>query len=667
MQDILSPVDDAQLIANGYSPIACQGKAAVAQGWQSGPMTIERLAAMRELHPQARNTGLRCDDLVVLDIDVRNTDHVSQLEALAYELLGSTSLRRVGSKGCALIYKAAVPSRKMAVVTEAEVKGQFADKIEVLGIGLQFVAFGIHPDTGKPWEWTGKDDFDETATPLNVPAGTLPVVQPDQLHLFLQRASALLQTLGYSAVSIRRADEHAKVERAPDAREDDPLNISRASEHLRNCVEQGKVAVLGALGNDTIYELAALLMDRYYLSEDMTAKLMLDIWYPHCHPNHLTDDVLSIVSHAASYIQNEPGARALPPAAETFKAALNKLDLEPVGEPGEVVDKGAPVAITMSGADYDNGIMPVCATDLLAEPYPDLRELVPIWIERNVNTILEGPSATHKSRDLLQDAICIQAGLPVKGQQVERSEVFYLNYENSPAAMKRRMADIRKCPTLCPDNQTALVDTDGLHIWDLKGKNRQHIMMADRNGITLTRFGVRFRNLLRERGKRGIHTLIIFDGLMDAILFRDNTRNDELTASDILIILDLWCEEFDCTMQSILHPSRGAERGDFKGSYAASWTTKPRCLQSYKRVLAPNAPLSSGGTGKQKGLPVADTPQEHIWFQRRVDKRSEGIEGVRVWLEYWKGGLRPNPPKEKPRATQEASPSEETIDDEIPF
>src|SRR3990167_1543070 len=170
MQDILSPADDRQLIANGYSPIACQGKAAVAHGWQSGPMTDERLAAMRELHPQARNTGLRCDDLVVLDIDVRNTDHVSQLEALAYELLGSTSLRRVGSKGCALIYKAAVPSRKMAVVTEAEVKGQFADKIEVLGIGLQFVAFGIHPDTGNPWVWTGKDDFDETATPLNVPA-----------------------------------------------------------------------------------------------------------------------------------------------------------------------------------------------------------------------------------------------------------------------------------------------------------------------------------------------------------------------------------------------------------------------------------------------------------------------------------------------------------------
>lgn len=664
MQDILSPADDAQLIANGYSPIACQGKAAVAHGWQHEPITVPRLAAMRELHPQARNTGLRCDDLVVLDIDVRNADHVALIEALASELLGSTCLRRVGSKGCALVYKAAIPIRKMAVITAAPVKGEFADKIEVLGIGLQFVAFGIHPDTAKPWVWTGKDDFDETATPLNVPAGSLPVVSPDQLHVFLQRACGLLQALGYLAPRVRRADDHEKVQREHDAEEDSALNISRASEHLRNCVDQRKLAVRGELGSDTIYQLACVLRERWYLSEAVITNLMLDIWYPYCTPNDLTDDAASIISHAVSYIQNEPGARALPPAAAAFKAALDKLDLEPENEPGEVDDPNAPVILITADANFDDGDEPVCADDLVEGNYPELREIVPIWIERNVNTIIEGPAATHKSRDLLQDAICVQAGLPVKGQQqVERCEVLYLNWENSANAMKRRIRNIRKF--LRRDNQTPLCSLSGLSVWDLKGKKRKHILMADRNNITLTRFGKRFIRELQARKARGVHTLVIFDGLMDAVIFRDNTRNDELTATEIITLLDNWCEDLDCTMQSIIHPSRGGQRADVRGSYAASWTTKPRTLQGFDTVLSPNAPQ---GTGTKKGKVQPDTLLEHIWFQRTATKRSEGIQNIRIWLEYKEpGGLIPHNPQIIRVVEHAATPPSEFNEDEIPF
>ena len=662
MQDILSPADDAQLIANGYSPIACAGKAAVAQGWQSGPITIERLAAMRELNPTARNTGIRTDDLVAIDIDVQNPEHVEKIVSLAFELLGATSLCRVGSKGCMLVYRAAAPLRKVTVLTDAVTKGDFADKIEVLGIGTQFVAFGIHPD-GMPYQWTGKDDFDETATPLNTPLETVPEVPLDRLLTFTQRGAELLNVLGYVNPRVRRSDEHEKIAREAGSNEDAEQNIDRATAHLRNLVESGKVAVLGALGNDTIYELACVLMDRFYLSEDMAGKLMLDIWYPHCHPNHLTDDVLSIVSHAASYIQNEPGARALPPVASVFGAALDKLPTDDVAEgPGEVEhDPGRAQDLQLLDENFDDGSLPISGDELSEGEYPPLREIVPGWMERNVNTMHEGPPATHKSRSLLMDALCIQAGLMVFGQKVEKCECLYLNYENDIKEIKRRVHDIRAM--LRVDNQSPEVDVSGFHLWNLNLTNAQ-ILIVSRDGIRITRFGKRLLKYLEDRRDAGVHTVVIFDGLMDAIVFKDNTRNDEFMAMALIRTLDLWCKQLDCSMQSIYHPGRSAERMGSIGSYAMAWSAKPRCIQTYAVILSPDAPP---GNGKNKGKVTDDTPIEHKWVQRRVSKHSNGPEGARMWLQYWKGGLRPHPPTAKRLVQPEATPPADDETDEIPF
>lgn len=311
--------DDLQLIRNGFEPIACVGKAPVAQAWQIGRITPERIVAMREAYPQATNTGLRTGKVVAIDIDIVNPDHVAQIVELAASVFGDTPLQRFGSKGLLLCYRADTPSRKVVVSTDTDAK------VEILGQGQQFISDGIHPDTGKPYEWRGLDDFDEIATPLTVPLDTLPAVTPAMIADFADQCAELLGQLGYSNPRVSKVGNIERKTREHGAEEDAPANVSRAKEHLENLVEQGKVAVLGALGNDTIYNLAAVLMDRFYLSEDKAAELMLAIWYPHCQPNHLIDDVRSIVSHAGAYIQNEPGANATGSPSETFKNALADL------------------------------------------------------------------------------------------------------------------------------------------------------------------------------------------------------------------------------------------------------------------------------------------------------------------------------------------------------
>ena len=146
---------------------------------------------------------------------------------------------------------------------------------------------------------------------------------------------------------------------------------------------------------------------------------------------------------------------------------------------------------------------------------------------------------------------------------------------------------------------------------------------------------------------------------MDAIIFQDNTRNDDTTAMALIRLIDSWCMEYDFTAYSIVHPSRSSERGNSIGSYATAWTTKPRAIQTFKRVLSPWA----GGGPKAKI--TEDTPLQDIFYQRRVQKRSNGPEGERMLLEYWKGGLRPHLPQTKPARVEDAASSVE--DEEVPF
>src|SRR5208282_4300741 len=168
LMQALSLADQFHLLDNGYEPIPLNGKAAVALAWQSGALTKDRIIAMREAYPTAENVGLRTGKLVVVDIDIPDSQKANAIINLAESVLCATRLHRFGSKGMVLLYRTEFPLRKISVLT-----GQ-ADKIEILGYGLQVAAFGIHPQTDKEFAWIKQTEFEEPATPLTVPLDTLP-------------------------------------------------------------------------------------------------------------------------------------------------------------------------------------------------------------------------------------------------------------------------------------------------------------------------------------------------------------------------------------------------------------------------------------------------------------------------------------------------------------
>ena len=164
-----------RLTADGkkFQPVAIKTgeKAPLNRGWQ----TFNGLPAYS---PISANTGVNCSPLRAIDIDIDDQQAAQTAVALAVEQLGATPLVRFrsGSPRRLLVYRGS--GLKRIVKTQA-------GKVEILGKGQQFVAFGVHPD-GSDFDWEGE-------TPASFSLADLPEATPDAEQAF---ADALIAALG---------------------------------------------------------------------------------------------------------------------------------------------------------------------------------------------------------------------------------------------------------------------------------------------------------------------------------------------------------------------------------------------------------------------------------------------------------------------------------------
>lgn len=113
--------------------------------------------------------------VIGVDIDVLDAEISGAIRRKFEELLGVTPLVRVGkAPKVLLVYRTTEPMEKLSY-----------QPIEVLATGQQFVAFGVHPDTGLPYQWTNE-------SPVDTPADSLPLVTPSQVKEACEAAYALV-------------------------------------------------------------------------------------------------------------------------------------------------------------------------------------------------------------------------------------------------------------------------------------------------------------------------------------------------------------------------------------------------------------------------------------------------------------------------------------------
>ena len=170
-----------RLLDNGYriTPIRTwgargAGKAAYLRDWQKLVVSSDDLPVWSA----STSTGIICgtqldgSHLMAVDIDILDAELALKVEQQTRDMLGDNSLLRIGrAPKRLLLYRCSYAATKL----------HFAEGgIEILGEDNQFVAFGIHPDTRRPYEWVTGD------SPENTPLDAVPTTTPHRMGAFVR-------------------------------------------------------------------------------------------------------------------------------------------------------------------------------------------------------------------------------------------------------------------------------------------------------------------------------------------------------------------------------------------------------------------------------------------------------------------------------------------------
>ena len=129
------------------TPIPNRGKRPQGDNWPERARTNPPEATTAQPSLEASNTGILCDGLIGLDLDIDDPAIVAQVHSAALHFLGNAPMRvRSDSARVLMLYRASEGEPAKRVI-----KGTHG-KVELLGFGQQCVAFGIHP-SGVPYTW----------------------------------------------------------------------------------------------------------------------------------------------------------------------------------------------------------------------------------------------------------------------------------------------------------------------------------------------------------------------------------------------------------------------------------------------------------------------------------------------------------------------------------
>lgn len=218
-----------RLFKNGYTPLPANGKAVLIEGWSTMQVDAETIRKWEGSQSKATNTGVRTGHgLVAVDIDILDDAVADELqELLERELVDGQDLPpvRFGLRPKRLatfrIKGPDFPTFKSRPHIDSE--GRPA-RIEILALGSQFIADGIHPDTGKPYEWV------DGVGPDNVKFADLPTITEARLRAFIQDAECRFAELDWQIAKSAK-------------REGEPLDLELAFEQIRTRASYHEPAV----------------------------------------------------------------------------------------------------------------------------------------------------------------------------------------------------------------------------------------------------------------------------------------------------------------------------------------------------------------------------------------------------------------------------------------
>lgn len=201
------------LIDAGYDivPIKRGDKYPPFLGWEKIRATSKTLDDWLDEGYGGMGVGLICEFTPGVDIDVTHDELARHMEQWVHDNVAMAPVRVGNAPKRLLMFRCDDPFPKVNSQVFLDENGE-KQKVEILGEGQQFVAFHIHPDTKKEYEWLYKDG------PLKTDHDDLPTLTAAQARAIVDE---------FEAQAYERGWEPKRSSKRKEDREDRPRVISR--------------------------------------------------------------------------------------------------------------------------------------------------------------------------------------------------------------------------------------------------------------------------------------------------------------------------------------------------------------------------------------------------------------------------------------------------------
>jgi hypothetical protein len=186
-------------IADGKQP-----RGPLAKGFTrfaTGQTWVEAERFIRK-HPNW-GAGIVTGAIVAADIDILHPEAAAEIQILATRTLGPAPVRIGRAPKRLLVYRSETPFRKLVTPTFSFPTNDARQRVEVLAAGQQFVAYAIHPGTGRAYVW-------QNGSPLDISAADLAVVTEEMVRAFLVEAAAIIVRHDGIVVGDKNLDSHRR-------------------------------------------------------------------------------------------------------------------------------------------------------------------------------------------------------------------------------------------------------------------------------------------------------------------------------------------------------------------------------------------------------------------------------------------------------------------------
>ena len=208
-----------RILRNGFNviPIRPGDKAPSVKDWRGKPTTKTDLDKWVSNGRAKHGVGITTDNNPLVDIDIFHPGMNRYMVNHVETHIGFAPIRVGYAPKCGLLFRSSEPFRKITSKEYVDPDGRKA-QIEILGIGQQFVAYHIHPDTHQPYRWLDAKDNPEVTH-----ARDLPVLTQEQGRAIVAEFERKADKLGWKTNA--RTSSSRMSAPAPDI--EDPFDIGR--------------------------------------------------------------------------------------------------------------------------------------------------------------------------------------------------------------------------------------------------------------------------------------------------------------------------------------------------------------------------------------------------------------------------------------------------------